>query len=134
ILYWRPITPGWNDDPDTLRRVLDVADKAGVDALVFTGYYHKEQNARYLRGQGVEVPYEDDYQRRKVLPEELDAKVVATWRDHGTSVPLFRKTSCGVTYAHGVPDYNGHWGVPELCDICPAKQRRLCADDHRTPT
>lgn len=134
ILYWRPITPGWNDSPETMAHVLDVADKAGVDALVFTGYYHKEENAEYLRGQGVEVPYQDDYQRRKVLPEELDAKVVAAWREHGTSVPLFRKTSCGVTYAHQLPDYNGHWGVPELCDICPAKQRKLCADNHHAPT
>lgn len=134
ILYWRPIVPGWNDSPETFTHVLDVADRAQVDALVFTGYYHKEDNADYLRELGVEVPYKDDYQRRKVLPAELDAKVVAAWRDHGTSVPLFRKTSCGVTYAHQVPDYNGHWGVPELCDICPVKQRRLCADNHRAPT
>src|SRR5262249_2448895 len=32
------------------------------------------------------------------------------------------------------PDYNGHWGVRELCDICPAIQRQRCADDHREPT
>ncbi|MGW9351453.1 radical SAM protein [Nocardiopsis flavescens] len=134
ILYWRPITPGWNDDPDTMRSVLDLADRTRVDALVFTGYYHKQENAAYLRGLGVQVPYATDYQRRKVLPEKLDAKVVRTWREHGTGVPLFRKTSCGVTYAHQVPDYNGHWGVPELCDICPAAQRRICADDHRPPT
>ncbi|RKS07326.1 DNA repair photolyase [Nocardiopsis sp. Huas11] len=134
ILYWRPITPGWNDDPDTMRGVLDVADRAQVDALVFTGYYHKQENAAYLRELGVEVPYEDDYQRRKVLPAELDARVVQAWKEHGTTVPLFRKTSCGVTCAHQVPDYNGHWGVPELCDICPASQRQRCADDYHPPT
>lgn len=134
ILYWRPIVPGWNDSPETFTHVLDVADRAQVDALVFTGYYHKEDNADYLRELGVEVPYGDDFQRRKVLPEDLDARVVDAWREHGTNVPLFRKTSCGVTYAHNVPDYNGHWGVPALCDICPAKQRKLCADDHRPPT
>jgi hypothetical protein len=47
---------------------------------------------------------------------------------------LFRKTSCGVAYAHGAPDYNGHWGVREICDICPAAQQRRCAGDHRQPT
>jgi DNA repair photolyase len=133
ILYWRPIVPGWNDDPATMDGVLDLAEEAGVDALVFTGYYHKDENARFLRGLGVEVPYGDDYQRRKVLPAELDAKVVAAWKAHGTRVPLFRKTSCGATAAHRVPDYNGHWGVPELCDICPAAQRTRCADAHRAP-
>ncbi|MUL41571.1 hypothetical protein FZ103_10350 [Streptomonospora sp. PA3] len=134
ILYWRPIVPGWNDDPATMAGVLDVADAAGLDALVFTGYYHKQENAAFLRAAGVEVPYGEDYQRRKMLPAELDAKVVQAWRDSGTAVPLFRKTSCGIAYAHQVPDYNGHWGVPELCDICPAAQRRRCAADHRSPT
>jgi hypothetical protein len=33
--------------------------------------------------------------------------------------PLFRETSCAVSYAHGLPDYNGHYGIRELCDICP---------------
>ncbi|WP_238580761.1 radical SAM protein [Streptomonospora alba] len=134
ILYWRPIVPGWNDDPETMAGVLEVADSAGVDALVFTGYYHQEENAEFLRASGVAVPYADNYQRRKMLPAELDAKVVRAWQVSGISVPLFRKTSCGVTYAHEIPDYNGHWGVPELCDICPAAQRRRCAADRRSPT
>ena len=30
-----------------------------------------------------------------------------------------------------VADYNGHWGVRELCDICPAAQQHRCA---ATPT
>jgi len=29
-------------------------------------------------------------------------------RDGG---PLFRKTSCAVSYAHELPDYNGHYGI-----------------------
>jgi hypothetical protein len=47
---------------------------------------------------------------------------------------LFRKTSCSVSFAHGVPDYNGHYGVRELCDICPVKQLALCAQHHQVPT
>ena len=132
VLYWRPIVPGWNDQPDTMAGVLDIG--RDVDAIVFTGYYHKPDNAEYLRGLGVQVPYGDDYARRKTMPRDLDTRVVATWRESGIATPLFRKTSCGVAYAHGTPDYNGHWGVRELCDICPAKQRQLCADDYREPT
>jgi DNA repair photolyase len=132
VLYWRPIVPGWNDAPDTMAHVLDVGRAA--DALVFTGYYHKPENAEYLRSLGVEVPFGDNYHRRKTMPAEIDAKVVAAWRRSGIATPLFRKTSCGVAYAHQTPDYNGHWGVQELCDICPAVQRRRCADDYRPPT
>ncbi|MGH9211722.1 MAG: radical SAM protein [Acidimicrobiales bacterium] len=132
VLYWRPIVPGWNDQPDTMAHVLDVG--RDVDAIVFTGYYHKTHNATFLQSLGVEVPYGDDYQRRKMLPADLDARVTAAWRASGITTPLFRKTSCGVTYAHQVPDYNGHWGIPELCDICPETQRRRCAAGHQPPT
>ena len=132
VLYWRPIVPGWNDDPASMARVLEAGRAA--DAIVFTGYYHKQENAAYLRSLGVAVPYGDGYDRRKVMPAELDAKVIAAWRSSGVSVPLFRKTSCGVSFAHGVPDYNGHWGVSELCGICPAAQQGLCRDAHRPPT
>lgn len=132
ILYWRPIVPGWNDDPATMARVLDAGRDA--DAIVFTGYYHKEKNAAYLRSLGVEVPYQDRYDRRKVMPADIDEKVISAWRASGAIAPLFRKTSCGVCFAHGVPDYNGHWGVREICDICPAKQRAICGDAHRPPS
>jgi len=50
------------------------------------------------------------------------------------SAPLFRKTSCAVSYAHGLPDYNGHYGIRELCDICPLSQLELCAGAHRVPS
>lgn len=132
ILYWRPIVPGWNDQPDTMAHVLDAGRDA--DAVVFTGYYHKEENAEYLRSLGVDVPYEDDFARRKVMPAEVDAKVIAAWRASGAITPLFRKTSCGVSFAHGVADYNGHWGVNELCDICPAQQRTFCREAHKPPS
>ncbi|WP_040588899.1 radical SAM protein [Sciscionella marina] len=132
ILYWRPIVPGWNDDPATMAHVLDIGRDA--DAVVFTGYYHKEENADYLRNLGVEVPYAHDYARRKVLPAELDQTVIDAWRASGARAPLFRKTSCGVSFVHGVADYNGHWGVRELCDICPTQQQQRCSQVHVPPT
>lgn len=132
ILYWRPIVPGWNDAPDTMQRVLEVGKRA--DAIVFTGYYHKPENADYLRDQGVNVPYADDYARRKLMSGELDTRVIDAWKRSGITTPLFRKTSCGVAFAHSAPDYNGHWGVRELCDICPNAQRDRCASDYREPT
>jgi DNA repair photolyase len=133
ILYWRPITPGWNDDDQTMAHVLDVG--RDVDAIVFTGLYHKAENAAYLQEQGVTVPYgEDEFHRRKTMPHDLDARVVAAWHISGISTPLFRKTSCGVAYAHRTADYNGHWGVREICDICPLDQQKRCADAYRQPT
>lgn len=37
-------------------------------------------------------------------------------------------TSCGVAFAHGEADYDGHYGTQELCNICPEQQLKLCRD------
>ncbi|TCO09922.1 hypothetical protein EV644_1381, partial [Kribbella orskensis] len=73
--------------------------------------------------------------RRKIVPEALDRRVVDAFasRPEGPA-PLFRKTSCAVSFVHGLPDYNGHYGIRELCDICPMAQLKLCANSHRAPT
>lgn len=47
---------------------------------------------------------------------------------------LFRKTSCAVSYVHATADYNGHYGIAELCDICPVAQLDRCAAAHRVPS
>jgi hypothetical protein len=65
------------------------------------------------------------------VPETLERRVLDAFSN---SSALFRKTSCAVSYAHGLPDYNGHYGIRELCDICPLNQLELCADAHRVPT
>jgi len=61
----------------------------------------------------------------------LERRVLAAF---DASTPLFRKTSCAVAYAHGLPDYNGHYGIRELCDICPLSQLELCASAHLVPS
>jgi hypothetical protein len=75
-------------------------------------------------------PYEETA-RRKIVPEGLERRVLSVFT---VSTPLFRKTSCAVSYAHGLPDYNGHYGIRELCDICPLSRLELCAGAHRVPS
>jgi hypothetical protein len=64
-------------------------------------------------------------------PETLEQRVLAVFAG---SASLFRKTSCAVSYAHGLPDYNGHYGIRELCDICPVRQISHCRSAHRIPS
>jgi hypothetical protein len=33
-----------------------------------------------------------------------------------------------------MPDYNGHAGIAEICDICPMAQLDLCRKAHHIPT
>ena len=54
--------------------------------------------------------------------------------DAAYSASLFRKTSCAVSFVHDLPDYNGHVGIRELCDICPRVQLDCCLRAQRVPT
>ena len=128
ILYWRPLVPGLNDSGEHLRRAHDLACYA--DATVFTGLFYRDEIAAYYKASGLPEPY-GDTARRKIVPETLELRVLAAF---GQYTPLFRKTSCAVSYAHGLPDYNGHVGIAEICDICPAGQVDLCRTAHRIPT
>lgn len=128
ILYWRPIVPGLNDSDSHLERARELSHHA--HATVFTGLFFKDQIRDYYRSNGLPELY-DEGPSRKIFPERLEQRILAHRSDFGS--PLFRKTSCGVTYAHRVADYNGHFGVRELCDICPVAQIRRCADGWLRP-
>ena len=132
VFYWRPLVPGLNDTPEMLARAADLSRHA--DAAVFTGLFYRDEIAEYYRAHGLPEPYQGTA-RRKIVPETLEQRVLAAFAQRPPgSPPLFRKTSCAVSYAHGLPDYNGHYGIRELCDICPAVQLGRCAQAHRVPT
>ena len=128
VLYWRPLVPGLNDHDEHLDRAYELHQHA--DATVFTGLFYRDQIAAYYKANGLPEPY-DETARRKIVPELLEQRVLAAFAD---SASLFRKTSCAVSYAHQLPDYNGHVGIRELCDICPVTQLDLCRQAHRVPT
>jgi DNA repair photolyase len=127
VLYWRPIVPGLNDSDAHLERARELS--AHAHATVFTGLFFRKEIAAYYEANGLPMPYEDTA-RRKIMPEVAERRLLDYFRTPGNvSAPwgaLFRKTSCGVAYAHGEADYNGHYGIRELCDICPVEQLRLC--------
>ena len=101
ILYWRPLVPGLNDSCEHLDMAYALACHA--DVTVFTGLFYRNEIAAYYRASGLPEPY-GETARRKIVPETLERRVLATF---DASTPLFRKTSCAVSFVHGLPDYNG---------------------------
>jgi len=130
VLYWRPIVPGLNDSDAHLDHAMGL--RAHAHATVFTGLFYRDRIRDYYREHGLPEPYQDTA-RRKVFPEHLESRILAAAAATAGS-PLFRKTSCAVAYAHAMPDYNGHVGIPELCDICPAAQLTRCTLARTDPT
>lgn len=126
ILYWRPIVAGLNDGEDDIARAVELSRLAC--ATVFTGLFHRAEIRSYLRSTGVEDLYRDT-PRRKIMPRKVERRILEAFNGKR----LFRKTSCGIAFAHGVPDWNGHYGIDHICDICPANQVAICGSAHRVP-
>lgn len=129
LLYWRPIVPGLNDSDEHLARAVELSRHA--HATVFTGLFYRDEIRAYYRAHDLPEPH-DEVARRKILPQITEERVLAAFSSSGGA--LFRKTSCGVCFAHEVADYNGHYGIREVCDICPSAQKARCAAAHRVPT
>lgn len=123
VLYWRPIVPGLNDSEADIERARDLSQHA--HATVFTGLFFRNEIAAYYEAHGLDMPYEDTA-RRKIMPEAAEQRILDAFEQDASWGALFRKTSCGVAYAHGEADYNGHYGIRELCDICPVEQIARC--------
>ncbi len=130
VLYWRPIVPGLNDTDAHLARAMELS--AHAHATVFTGLFYRDQIRDYYRAHDLAEPYADTA-RRKILPEDLERRILNAAAARTRGSPLFRKTSCAVSHAHQLPDYNGHAGIGELCDICPATQLGRCAATRHRP-
>ncbi len=127
ILYWRPVIAGVNDTDEHLSRAKRLS--ASADATVFSGFFHREAIRDHLRSAGVPDAY-PEVARRKILPRATEERILSAM----AGLALFRKTSCGVAFAHSTSDYNGHYGLRDVCDICPADQVARCASRHRTPS
>ncbi|MER6481009.1 radical SAM protein [Streptomyces filamentosus] len=124
VLYWRPIVPGLNDSDADIARARELSRHA--HATVFTGLFFRNEIASYYEAHGLPMPY-DETARRKIMPAEAEQRILGAFEGDGSWGALFRKTSCGVAYAHGEADYNGHYGIRELCDICLPEQIARCA-------
>ena len=123
ILYWRPLISGLNDSDGHIERAAAISRSA--HATVFTGLFYRDVIRDHYKANLLPEPYATTA-RRKILPQDIESRIVSGFAStHGG--PLFRKTSCAVGFAHGEPDFNGHYGIRELCDICPREQVSRCS-------
>mgnify|MGYP001761602768 CR=1 FL=1 len=130
LLYWRPIVPGLNDSEQHIASAARLAKHA--HATVFSGLFYRQEIAQYYQSQGIPEPYTSTA-RRKLLPLEEEQRLLGMYQAHAPGTPIFRKTSCGVAFAHQQPDYNGHFGITELCDTCPSAQYATCKAAWKKP-
>ena len=129
ILYWRPIISGFNDSEKHIEDAVQLSKYS--DAVAFTGLFFREEVKNYFEENGLPMLYQE-VARRKIFTEDKESKILKLYFKFGGK-NIFRKTSCAISKSWQQPDYNGHYGIRELCDICPEKQVSICKSFFRQP-
>jgi len=123
VIYWRPLIKGQNTDEKRMETVLEYGENY-ADAFIVSGLKATPKISTFLENQGIQL--EGDFNlNHKYFPEDVLNRMLELYNEKEISTPLFRRTSCAVSYLKDNPDYNAHWSKSwkNCLETCPQKQK-----------
>lgn len=119
-IEFRPICYNINDSFESFDAVLSLAKKYGL-AVGYSGLQGKPSSVKIWEERGIELkPYPGhSFGHKKIIDDKVVELLEMMAKQY--NVPIFRKTSCLISYVHGYDrDYNAHYYRPnELgCNKC----------------
>lgn len=130
ILYYRPIVPGWNTDSASIRKVLSIG-RDYAQAMSMGGLRISPEIRANIERKGLQIPNGHDEFHEKLLPSVIQRRINGIYENLGSNVPLYKHTSCAVSYAFDLPNYNNLFEKPlkNCTRTCPVAQQRRCGTD-----
>jgi DNA repair photolyase len=127
ILYYRPIVPGWNDNDERIKKVLTIGQKYSK-AIAMAGLRLSPEIRDEIKRKGLSVPFGQGSFHPKLFPRELEERILRIYESLRLSVPLYKHTSCAVSYIFNICNYNGLFRNPgkNCLSTCPHSQRATC--------
>ena len=117
--YYRPVIEGINTDIETIKKVVNMAVKYFKGSIV-AGIRINSHIKSIFDELKIAVPFEFDTEHKVILTESYN-KILETFKEVSPNYPCFKKTSCGIGYVTGRPDYNGHSARLGYCkETCPS--------------
>ncbi|MCK9575699.1 MAG: hypothetical protein WC979_02390 [Candidatus Pacearchaeota archaeon] len=119
-IEFRPVIKGINDSQEAIENIVKIAKK--YDAPIgFCGLQVTPELANYFKENNINFePYEGyDFGLKKAVSKEVEDIFYNMSEKY--NVPVFRKTSCLISYSHGLNrDYNAHYYRPNemRCSKC----------------
>lgn len=131
ILYFRPIIQGYNSNIETFKKIISIG--RNVDAIVISGIKLPNPVINSLKKNKIDISKCDiDPDHKKLSINEYDTFLKQV-KLSNCNTPVFRKTSCAISYLNGIKDYNSNFVKNEFCSRCIYKQQIICLDNKNTP-
>lgn len=127
VHFWRPLIPSNTSDLQ-IQDMLSFVSKY-AKASVFIGLkYSPDLRKIFDIHPELCVPYEDIPQYGDWLLPSIEEKLWNTAKTQFSGYPIFKHTSCAVSYVLQKSDYNATIYRDDVCKIstCPDFQRRIC--------
>lgn len=127
VHYFRPIVEGWNDSEATIRAVLDIGNDY-ADAICIGSLRLSPEIRHELQRINVHLPGDTNHFHKKTLGGGIEERILEAYSQIGATVPMFKHTSCAVSYLMDISNYNQLYRSParNCLPSCPAHQQRLC--------
>jgi len=136
VHFWRPLIPS-NTSELQMHDMLAFVSKY-AKASVITGLkYGPESRKIFNNHPELRIPDDNilplygDW-----LPPTIEEKLWKIAKTHFSGYPIFKHTSCAVSYILHKPDYNATIYRDDICKVstCPNSQRRICESAVFKPT
>ncbi len=135
IHFWRPFLSKWNSANDIERRVKRLSDSGCCGSVVIglkgNQNLFEAYSEELKEWASVELQQENVLGDERILQDRLEVLLSVSRRYR---YPVFRQTSCGMSFLEKWPDINGtsRSQIREThCEktSCPQNQRRICEKD-----
>ena len=128
VLYFRPIATGWNDSPETIQWILNLAETY-CTAICIGGLRVSPEIESALAAAGISPPESASSEfHSKSIPDDIEARIFNVYEKLKLQVPLFKHTSCAVSEIMKWRNYNTLYLDParNCTKTCPKAQQARC--------
>jgi DNA repair photolyase len=127
VLYFRPVVKGWNDSPEIIEAALTIG-QTYCDAICIGSLRVSPEIRMELSKRGVQIEtYKNDF-HLKNFSSDIENRILRTYEQMKLGIPLFKHSSCAVSYILRTANYNLLFKNPDknCLRTCPALQQNLC--------
>jgi DNA repair photolyase len=127
VMYFRPIVEGWNDSPEIIEQALLIGQKY-CNAICIGSLRMSPSIREELEKVGIQnLDFPDDFHTKK-MEEAIESRILTIYAKNRLTVPLFKHSSCAVSYLMNWRNYNYLFKNPKknCLSTCPSEQQDRC--------
>jgi len=135
VHFWRPLIPS-NTSDSQIQNMLAFVSKYAKASVIVGLKYSPESRKIFDDHPELRIPDDNIPLYGDWLLQNIEEKLLKIAKTQFLGYPIFKHTSCAVSYIFHKPDYNATIYRDDICKVstCPNSQRKICESAVFKPT